>query len=950
MSASLSLSASKEELLAALTQAENRILQLESALAQATAVQVITPAGTDAQLAEQRSFYETILAELPIEVVVLDEAQRYLYANPHAVADPVARHWLLGHTLTDYCTQYGHPLAYAEQRQAKFKQALSNQHSISWIEESPSEDGARYYQRNFKVILHPDGSLRMMLGYGLDVTERYLAEEKLRQSELQLLEQQEFANQVLDTNPSMIYVRDATGRFTFQNRGMKQLRALGERLEDYDQSYPQASIQAQERQIYAAAESYVRDTREEIVSEDPFTLPSGEVLYFQTVRRPIERPDGSVEVLAVSTNITDLKRIQETLQRSEKQYRDLMHYAQALICTHDLNGNVLSVNPALATLLKRPAEAIVGRSLAATMPAEDQEGFAEYLQQIITNQEVTGLQRILPDGSTELRYVHYRNYLVQETNHAPYVLSHAHDITERILAEKEMKRARYEAEATARARENFLANMSHEIRTPMNGILGYANLLAKSQLSPIQQQQLNVIRSSGQHLLAVLNDVLDMAKITSGKLELDQTAFNLCDSMGQAVQPLALQAAEKGLAFYATPLRLSCPLPWVVGDQYRINQILINLVANAVKFTKQGSITVKGLLLAETDSQLTVQFSVADTGIGIPEDKKAHIFEDFTQAYTDTTRNYGGTGLGLSISRALVAQMGGTLHLESELGKGSTFAFTLSLPRAPLSVPVERPKNTDTTRLAGKRVLLVEDNEINRDVARLFLEDWGVQVDEAADGNLAVALFKHYTYDVVLMDIQMPGMNGLETTAHLRRHPDPRRAATPILALTANAFRSDNEQYLAAGMNDCLAKPFEEEDLFQKLEALLNTPPPAPLYDLTHLRDLSRGREAFVAKIIRSFLTNIPVSLEELRVAAEAGLWPKAAELLHHIKPNLLSLGIAGAEEPLQQLERLRQASNPSPAEAEQLRAIVLSLIAHIEQVLQALPHEVTEQDSQPIH
>ncbi|MBC6608079.1 response regulator [Hymenobacter sp. BT188] len=574
---------------------------------------------------------------------------------------------------------------------------------------------------------------------------------------------------------------------------------------------------------------------------------------------------------------------------------------------------------------------------------------AEYRQQMfgqaMESGQVVEWDDITP--GTEKPRIHHRafNYVASTEGKPALMLGYGLDITERLAAEREMKKAKEVAEAAARARENFLANMSHEIRTPLNGVLGYANLLAKSSLQPQQKEFVQVIRSSGQHLLGVLNDVLDMAKITSGKMEFEQVAFNLCDSMGQAVQPLALQATQKGLGFYGQPLRMTCPVPWVIGDPHRLNQILINLTANAVKFTDKGSVSVGGFLKSETDTHLTVEFRVTDTGIGIPANKLAHIFEDFNQAYADTTRRFGGTGLGLSISRALVEQLGGTLTVESEEGRGSTFAFSLTLPRATPSKVVEAvsaPESTSNS-LRAKRVLLVEDNEINRDVARLFLEGWDMVVDEAVNGLVALTMFEEQHYDIILMDIQMPGMNGMETTAIIRQHADKRKAAVPVLALTANAFQADNERYLAAGMNDCLAKPFDESALEAKLTALLAAAPPKP-YDLSQLRASAQGREAFVVKIIRSFLTNIPDSLQGLKEAAAASQWPRIAEIVHHIKPNLAALGITAAEPMVARLEECRHLLGASPAEASEVHATVVELVTLVEQVLEALPEELPQE------
>ncbi|RSK30103.1 ATP-binding protein [Hymenobacter metallilatus] len=513
------------------------------------------------------------------------------------------------------------------------------------------------------------------------------------------------------------------------------------------------------------------------------------------------------------------------------------------------------------------------------------------------------------------------------------------NITKRMLVEQELNHAKDEAEAAVRARENFLANMSHEIRTPMNGVLGMATQLSKTRLDARQQDFLRIIRTSGQHLLSIINDVLDMAKITSGKLEFEQTAFNLCDSMAEALQPLVHQAIEKGISVAGTPLKTSCSLPWVIGDPYRLNQVLINLMANAIKFTEAGGhITVIGRQLAATADTLTVEFLVTDTGIGIPAEQLERIFEGFTQAYADTTRRFGGTGLGLSISRAIIEQLGGTLTVHSKVGKGSTFRFQLTLPRTTAQAATATASAFDTGVLRGRRVLLVEDNEINRDVARMLLEEWGVEVHEAEDGQRGVEQYQRQSYDAILMDIQMPGMSGLEATALIRQLPDATKANVPILALTANAFRADYVKYLAAGMTDCLTKPFEELELYQALEKLMPPAGPKSSYDLTKLRTLAHGREAFVLKIIRSFLLNMPESLVQLETAAATGNWQQVAALVHHIKPGIESLGIQDVAGALQQLEQ--QAAGPG-AEQSLAHAAVARIVAQVKRALHELPREL---------
>ncbi|RSK49054.1 PAS domain-containing hybrid sensor histidine kinase/response regulator [Hymenobacter rigui] len=636
----------------------------------------------------------------------------------------------------------------------------------------------------------------------------------------ELAAQQQFTEQVLDTIPCAVFVVDSQHQVIFQNRTMRELIQASPFGEGQQSRTPEQT--AREVADYQATNDLVRQTGQDVVREEPFTLANGITHWYYAVKRPLRRPDGDVHVLHVSLDITALKHTQQTLERSEKQYRDLMHYTQALICTYDMDGNVLSVNPALAQLLGRPAEQLVGKPVARHLPFDDRAAFADWMRHVASGTATKGVLRLQLPGTDETRHLLYHNVAVLEPEQPPYVISHSHDITDRVLAERETEKARLAAEKAVRARENFLANMSHEIRTPMNGVLGVANLLARTPLTAQQQEYLTTIRNSGQHLLAVLNDVLDMAKITSGKLELDNSPFNVCDSVAQTLHPLLLQGQEKGITFVTRPLHESCPMPWVSGDAHRLNQIMLNLVSNAIKFTPRGgTITIEGKMLRETATTLELLFSVQDTGIGMRPEVLSRIFESFTQAYSDTARRFGGTGLGLSISRALVERMGGTLQVDSSEGEGSRFAFTLELPKAqPATEPAE-PESYDTGELQGKRVLLVEDNDINRFVARETMQQWGIVVTEADNGIRALELFNEQIFDVILMDIQMPGMSGLEATACIRQHPDPARAGMPMLALTANAFRADHEQYLAAGLNACLAKPFEEAELFGCLRSLL---------------------------------------------------------------------------------------------------------------------------------
>ncbi|TYZ10941.1 response regulator [Hymenobacter lutimineralis] len=679
------------------------------------------------------------------------------------------------------------------------------------------------------------------------------------------------------------------------------------------------AIQQRFRKAVAHPEAFAERLHQLLVDRQPaynelVELKDGRLLERDFL--PMQEAPGAPEHLLVCLrDVTERQRLHQQLQ----SIASIPGQNPNPILRVDLHGELIYTNQS-------------ADSLYAALCPEEQQQLLAAARQIAAAALAEGTEQKM---DLAIARGHFASFVVPlpESGFANIYLV---NITARVQAEQAMLRAKEEAEAAVKARENFLANMSHEIRTPMNGVLGMAAQLSKTQLDSRQREWLGIIRSSGQHLLTIINDVLDMAKITSGKLEMEQTPFNLCDSFAQALQPLIHQATEKGLVVAGTPLRNSCSYPWVLGDPYRLNQILLNLVSNAIKFTEPGGrIIVIAREVASTDTSLTVEVTVEDTGIGIDAAQQERIFEGFTQAYADTTRRFGGTGLGLSISRALVEQYGGKLRLQSEVGRGSTFSFTLTLPRAHAAPAPVAPVAFDSGILRGRRALLFEDNEINREVARLLLEEWGMHVDEAENGLIGLDLYRQRAYDIVLMDIQMPGMSGLEATAAIRQLPDAAKANVPILALTANAFRADNEQYLAAGMNACLTKPFEEEKLYQQLKQLLEKAAPPAAYNLEKLRALAHGREAFVIKIIRSFLANIPASLAQLEAAATAGNWEQVASLVHHIKPNLEALGIPDVAEVVSQLEQPETALQAEPSR------LVARLVAKLQRALQELPREL---------
>lgn len=425
----------------------------------------------------------------------------------------------------------------------------------------------------------------------------------------------------------------------------------------------------------------------------------------------------------------------------------------------------------------------------------------------------------------DYRWILSRGTTFRDDNGRLVRLAGSHtDITEQRAAQEELVRARDVALSSARAKSEFLANMSHEIRTPMNGVLGVTHLLLDTPLSTEQREHTQTVLDSAQSLLSIINDILDFSKIESGALALERVPYSPRTVMEDAARLLTPQAQNKRL-------RLVCDIPddlppGVQGDPTRLRQVLLNLCGNAIKFTEWGQVTVKAHVLNQDAQAATLRFSVSDTGIGIPIDRLEAVFESFAQADNSTTRRYGGTGLGLTISRQLTELMGGTLHVESVIGEGSTFWLDLTLDKAaPANEESGSPAQPESaSALVGLRVLLAEDNAVNRKVARAQLARLGCEITEAQNGAEAVRAVRDAqnagrAFAVVLMDVQMPEMDGLEATELIRKSEQSHRwAHLPIIALTAHALTGDRERCLEAGMDDYLSKPVRPDELRQTLQ------------------------------------------------------------------------------------------------------------------------------------
>ena len=510
-----------------------------------------------------------------------------------------------------------------------------------------------------------------------------------------------------------------------------------------------------------------------------------------------------------------LDRTMATLQENERLYGAVIETVPNIIWVADTNGEINYLNHTWYQFSGRSREKSVGMAWAEGVPAKSRDSSLEYWWESLALEEpfVTPFRFLHRDGEIRTLEVTAKP-IKNEAGETVQWVGVNRDITQEVQVRKQLMEAKRAAEDAAAVKANFLATMSHEIRTPMNGIMGAVNLLLQEPLSTTQNRYAELIHQSTGALLAVINDVLDYSKLEAGKLTLEQLDFDLAKLIADVNQLLLPSAKAKNLAM-KTVLPEKAPLHFH-GDPNRIRQILLNLVSNAVKFTNEGEVRITVRLEPPRGNRIPFAVAIRDTGIGISEENLNRMFSDFFQADASITRKYGGTGLGLAICRRLAHLMDGVISVDSWVGRGSIFTLYLSLPTA-IHPPVSAPVNMNLTRNYARRALLVEDNQVSRYVAEKLLVRMGLKVDLAADGEEAVRKARQNAYDVIFMDIQMPVMDGITATTHIRQKGNP-SSRSRIIAMTANALHKDREICRAAGMDGFIPKPIQRDVIISELD------------------------------------------------------------------------------------------------------------------------------------
>jgi PAS domain S-box-containing protein len=630
------------------------------------------------------------------------------------------------------------------------------------------------------------------------------------------------------------------------------------------------------------------------------------------------------EKLQVETKERQLA--EQKLRTSNDRYFDLFENIYDVLLTVDDRGKITQSNRAGRQLLGIKEGDTEPLFLKELIHPEDAERSAQYLKQLEEDGYYSDYEGRIVTRDGDVKYVQVNSTAIYENGKFVGSRDMVRDITTRKQVEMALRKAKREAEQARLAEQQFLANMSHEIRTPMNAVIGMTHLLGETPLNTDQKEYLDSLQFSATHLLGLINNILDISKIEAGELVFESNVFDLKEQLQMLQQTFQLKLNKKGVDVI---FEVDSSVPQkLIGDSLRLNQILSNLLGNSAKFTHEGHIGVKTELIEQEQSNTWLRFSVFDTGIGIEPSKLDFIFENFKQADLQVTRKYGGTGLGLSIVKQLVEIQGGRIEVKSKPNVGTTFLIYLPFTVASIAEEEDPCMGGDNNmehkkEINGTSILVVEDNDMNQRLIKRILSKWDCQFEVANNGLEGVQQAQQKKYDVILMDIHMPEMDGVEATIEIRNLDTSKNQKTPIIALTAAALMDERKKVFEAGMNDFMVKPFAPEELKKtilkhldeckeaKVEVTLPTQTEISspketnvMLDLSYLSEISGGDEEFMADMIETFIGEAPQNIEELSAFLLQKNYTQLAKTAHRIKPNLLIMGLPELEAFAKKLER----------------------------------------------
>lgn len=723
-----------------------------------------------------------------------------------------------------------------------------------------------------------------------------------KKAELEIVNQRTLMNEIFDYLPINIFTKDKEGNYIYLNKNAEE--SIGVKLEDA-KGKSVFSIYPESTAIKLHADDIeVRKTKKPKISHHEIEI-KGRRRHVFTGKKIINTSSNKELLIGFSVDITQNIQATKAVEVQKIFYQQIFNTVPNYIYVKDKHGKFLLVNEAVSELFHLTQEQILLEGIINPSDFKlDEELNKQVDKKVIETAETIEYEESILFKGGEEKWYHTTKKPLPEKEGIVNILGISVDITDRKKHSDELIKAK-------QTKEQFLANMSHEIRTPINGIVGMVNLLEEIPASEEQKKYLHAIKTSSNNLQVIINDILDLSAIESGNIRFERIGFNLKSFFNTLISSFSYAAKQKGLSI---TLNLD---PYiddiVIGDPVRLNQVISNLIGNAVKFTKRGYVKVYALKISEEDKRGSFQFIIDDSGIGIPDHKIQKVFENFEQGDVAINRKYGGTGLGLAIVKQLVEVQDGSIDVQSKPGRGTKFTVNLKFDigseedidesKPTVSSYESSDKKLD---LSKHKLLLVEDNDVNILYTRKILQNWNSIPDEAKNGLIALEMLKENDYDLILMDVRMPIMDGFEATKFIRANFNPPKSNTPIIALTANAIKGDDEKCIQAGMNDYLSKPFQPETLKNKiisnmdLEGFTNkiTSRPKPdnnpnkVIDLNYLREMSDNDIDFITDMVKSFINQSPKDIENIWFHFNKNEFDAVANLVHKIKPSITFMGI----------------------------------------------------------
>ncbi|MGZ3813811.1 MAG: PAS domain S-box protein [Mucilaginibacter sp.] len=772
-------------------------------------------------------------------------------------------------------------------------------------------------------IVHQDGSIKWVLDRGgvierdgegkpLRIIGTHTDITKIKQTETELEQRVNQFRSLSENIPGIIY------EYEFMPDGTEGLRYISPALERVfgiktsDFKNYLSYIHPDDHERIKQKNLHCRNTLEPFYDESRLLVP-GKSLKWHAVHSSFSytSQNGTKVFTGFMMDITERKNVEQALRANEEKYRSIIENMNLGLLEVDNHEKITYANQRFCTMCGYTIDELNGQTARKFLMNGNhnlllEQKLQERKKGIADAYEVSVVGK---DGSEKWWLISGAPRYNDRGDLVGSIGIHL-DITEQKKLELQLIEARERAEHLARTKESFLANMSHEIRTPMNAIMGMSRQLSKTNLGSQQQFYLDIIHTASDNLLVIINDILDLSKVDAGKLSFEHIGFELKTVIARAIEVLAHKAEEKGL-------RIACPQfdngisPVLMGDPTRLNQVLLNLIGNAIKFTETGGVDVYFSLAKDNSTSQVIEVRVVDSGIGMEESFIKRIFDKFSQANESVTRKYGGTGLGMSICKNLVELMGGEIIAKSKKGQGTTITFWVELEKGTVAdLPETEIIQFKADFLEGRKILITDDNELNRLVASIIVQNYGARVIEANNGQQAIDAIKNNDIDLVLMDIQMPVMNGNEATKILRQ----RGFLLPIIALTAEAIKGEREKCIALGMDDYITKPIKEEEFLKVIDKILKAKDPEnnqtttkmsnePLYDLSELKAISRGNDTFVTKMASMFCEQTPVMVHEMIKAYHAHDLEKMGSVAHKMKPSFDSLKIKSLAKIIRDLE-----------------------------------------------